>query len=115
MHELSIVQGLIQQVEEYLADNNYHKVLQIDLEVGQLSGVVQDALQFAYDVCSKGTKVDGARLNITVVPVKARCQTCFKEFRVEDYCFLCPDCCSADLDILQGYELKIKQMEVDEG
>jgi len=115
MHEFTIVQGLIQQIEEYLKRENYKKVLKINLEIGDLSGVVKEALEFAYDVCSKGTSIEGAQLKISRVPVKARCDKCYNEFFVEDYCFLCPDCGGIDLKILSGRELKIKEMEVDDG
>ncbi len=114
MHEFSIVQGLINQIEEYIEKENCRKVLKIELEIGEMSGVVQDALEFAYDVCSEGTLVEGAKLSIKMVPVKVRCRDCLNEFIVKDYCFSCPDCSSTGLDVLSGHELSIKEMEVEE-
>ena len=115
MHEFSIIQGLIQEVNEYIARENYESVLKISLEIGQMSGVVQDALEFAWDVSTKETTLDGVLLDISIVPVKAGCRKCLKEFQVEGYCFSCPHCKSPDLNILSGYELKIKEMDVEEG
>ena len=54
MHEFSIIQNLIPQVEAFLAQGNYKKVNKILLEVGVMSGVIQDALEFAYDICVEG-------------------------------------------------------------
>jgi len=114
MHEFSIVQGFIQQIEEYLCREKYKKVLKICLEVGEMSGVIHDALEFAYDICSKGTKVEGAKLCISMVPVKVRCRRCEKEFLVEDYCFSCPGCKGTDFQTVSGYQLNIKEMEVED-
>ena len=113
MHEFSIVQGLIQQVEEQLEKANCKKVLTIEVEVGEMSGVVVDALEFAFDVCSEGTVADGAKLTVTMVPVTAKCRQCHREFNVEEYTFSCPGCRNPDLEILSGYELIFKEMEVE--
>jgi hydrogenase nickel incorporation protein HypA/HybF len=114
MHELSIIQSLIPQIEEYITGDKYKKVNKIYLEVGVMSGVIADALEFAYDICSKGTKVEGAELLITTVPVTASCRQCNSKFEVQDYCFSCPQCNSTELDMISGNELRIKQIEVDE-
>jgi hydrogenase nickel incorporation protein HypA/HybF len=113
MHEISIISSLIQQIETLLENKPYTKVLTITLEIGTMSGVVPDALEFAYEVCSKGTRVDGAKLAIIPVPVTAKCQTCLAEFCLESYCFSCPHCNNQDLKIISGYELKVKEMEVE--
>ena len=77
MHEFSIIQSMIPQIEEFLVKGNYQKVNKILLEVGVMSGVIQDALEFAYDICSKGSPIEGAVLSIRMVPVIASCEKCF--------------------------------------
>ncbi len=113
MHEFSIVQGLIQQVEEQLQKENYRKVLTIEVEVGEMSGVVVDARGFGVGVCSEGTMADGAKLSVSMVRVTAECRQCHKEFNVEEYTFSCPECGAPDLEVLSGYELIFKEMEVE--
>ena len=114
MHEFSIIQNLIPQIEEFLLKGNYKKVNKILLEVGVMSGVIQDALEFAYDICSKGSAIEGAALSIRMVPVSASCDKCFIKFEVHDYSFLCPQCNGTDLKLLSGNELTIKEIEVEE-
>lgn len=114
MHEFSIIQNLIPQVEAFLAQGNYRKINRILLEVGVMSGVIQDALEFAYDICVKGSAIEGAELSIRMVPVTASCEKCFIKFEVQEYCFLCPQCNGADIKMLTGNELTIKEIEVEE-
>jgi hydrogenase nickel incorporation protein HypA/HybF len=114
MHELSIIQSMIPQIEEFLVQGNYKKVNRIRLEVGVMSGVVQDALEFAYDICVKGTAIEGAELSILMVPVTASCEKCFLKFEVQDYRYACPQCNDTDLKLLTGNELTIKEIEVEE-
>jgi hydrogenase nickel incorporation protein HypA/HybF len=114
MHELSIIQSLIPQIEEYITGNKCKKVNKIYLEVGVMSGVIADALEFAYDICSKGTKIEGAELLIKTVPVTASCKQCHSEFEVQNYCFSCPQCTGTELDMISGNELRIKHIEVEE-
>ena len=114
MHEFSIIQSLIPQLEECIDQGHYKKVNKIHLEVGVMSGVIADALEFAYDICSKGTRVEGAELSIRMVPVTASCEKCFNEFELQDYCFACPQCNGTALKMLTGHELRVKEIEVEE-
>ena len=114
MHEFSIIQSLIPQIEEFLTKGNYRKANKICLEVGAMSGVIPDALEFAYSICAQGTLVEGVELCIRMVPVTAVCEACFIKFEVHDYCFSCPQCKSTDLKMLTGNELKVKEIEVEE-
>jgi hydrogenase nickel incorporation protein HypA/HybF len=114
MHEFSIIQSMIPQIEEFLAQGNYRKVNRILLEVGVMSGVIQDALEFAYDICSRGTPLEGAVLSIRLIPVIASCEKCFVKFEIQDYRYMCPQCGGIDLKLLSGNELTIKEIEVEE-
>lgn len=105
---------MIPQIEEFLVQGNFNKVHKILLEVGVMSGVIQEALEFAYDICARGTAIEGAELNIRMVPVTASCEKCFIKFEVHDYSFLCPQCNSTDIKMLSGNELTIKEIEVEE-
>jgi hydrogenase nickel incorporation protein HypA/HybF len=114
MHELSILQGLIEQVEQAVANDDGCRVLKVRVEVGEMSGVVPEALEFAYEISCAGTVLEGAELVIETVSVKQRCRQCEKEFDVKDLCFLCPDCGSSNLEKLSGFELRIREIEIEE-
>jgi hydrogenase nickel incorporation protein HypA/HybF len=114
MHEFSIIQSMVPQIEEFLTQGKYRKVNKIVLDVGVMSGVIQDALEFAYDICVKGTTIEGAALSIRMIPVTASCEKCFLKFEVHDYSYACPQCNGTDLKLLTGNELTIKEIEVEE-
>ncbi len=106
---------MIPEIEQFLVKGNYKKVNKICLEIGEMSGVIADALEFAYSICSRGTRVEGAELCIRTVPVTATCENCFIKFEVQNYCFSCPQCQSTNLKMLSGSELRIKEIEVEDG
>jgi hydrogenase nickel incorporation protein HypA/HybF len=114
MHEFSIMQNMIPQIEEYLTRGKYRRVNRIVLEVGVMSGIIQDSLEFAYDICSQGSRIEGAQLSIRMVPVTASCEKCFIKFEVQDYSYICPQCSGTDLKMLTGNELTIREIEVEE-
>jgi hydrogenase nickel incorporation protein HypA/HybF len=108
MHELAITESVVAQVGEKLPDA---KVAAVTLEIGRLSGVVADSVRFCFDLCTPGTPLEGARLEIIDIPGRGRCRTCTSELDVAD---LLPECgCgSFDIEILGGEELRIRQVEV---
>ena len=108
MHELAITESVVEGVAERFSDS---RVTRVVLEIGELSGVVPDAIRFCFDVCAQGTPLQGATLEIVSVPARARCSACQREIVIEDGIGLCP-CGSADLAFLSGQELKIKAVAV---
>ncbi len=113
MHELSIAQDIISIVEENVNKADASKVYELELEVGQFSGVMEDALEFALDSIVKGTILDGAKRIIIKVPAIAVCESCNTDFSPEFEYTPCPSCGNFGFKILQGNELRIKSLKVD--
>jgi hydrogenase nickel incorporation protein HypA/HybF len=109
VHELAITESLVSTVRERIGDDA--KVRRVRLIVGKLSGVVPDALMFCFDVCAKGTPLEGALLEIDEIAARARCRECDQETVIEDAIPLCR-CGSPDIALLSGQELRIKEVEV---
>ncbi|MBT8220408.1 MAG: hydrogenase maturation nickel metallochaperone HypA [Bacteroidia bacterium] len=112
MHELSIVQNILEIANNEVKKVNAHKVDQIDLQIGYLAGVEMDALLFAWNACVPETVLANAERIIHLVPAKAKCTNCKAEFETEDYFAQCPDCNEYLTELIQGKELKIKQLVV---
>jgi hydrogenase nickel incorporation protein HypA/HybF len=87
------------------------RVARVRLAIGKLSGVMPDAVSFCFDVCAAGTPLEGARLEVEEITARVRCRTCRAETLLDDDVPLCR-CGSADLEVLSGQELKIKEVEV---
>lgn len=108
MHELALMQSLVATVEEQVPD----RVTRVRLEIGRLTAVVPDALRFCFDVCARGTRLEGALLEIVDVAPRARCGTCGREDEVEGDVVLRCACGSVELSMLAGRELRIAEVEV---
>jgi hydrogenase nickel incorporation protein HypA/HybF len=89
------------------------RVHTIRLRVGALSGVVPDALEFAFEALAPGTPAEGATLAIENVPARFWCGSCFAEFQADDIIAECPGCHQASGEIRAGRELELASMEID--
>ena len=114
MHELSIAMGIVEAAMDEAKQRNV-QVSAVHLRLGALSGVVKDALLFSYEVACQDTPLEGSRLVIEEVPVSVFCPQC-KEKRVLEsiQLFICPECDSPTGDVLQGKELEVFALEVEE-
>lgn len=110
MHELGITENIVSIA---VAHARGAKVQRVSLEIGKLSAVMPEAIQFCFDICSQGTLVEGAQLEIIEVAGLARCRHCGTEIALEMPFGVCT-CGSTDLQILQGEELKLKELETEE-
>ncbi|QLE54051.1 hydrogenase maturation nickel metallochaperone HypA [Nostoc sp. TCL26-01] len=110
MHELGITQNIVAIVNEYAKGA---KVNRIVVEIGQLSAIMPDAVQFCFDICTQGTVLAGATLEIIAIPGLAQCRQCGAKIALDKPFGIC-DCGSVHLDLITGEELKIKEIEIEE-
>jgi len=114
MHELSIAQSLLGIVEEESAPFKDAKVVSVKLRIGKLSGVVPEALKFAFEIITKGGVAEGASLDIEEVPITIKCHQCQKLFIAEDPFMICPHCDGWDVEMISGKELEIRELEIED-
>jgi len=110
MHELGIAQSLVEIAIEYAQGT---KVRRVTLEIGQLTAILPSAIEFCFDVCCQGTVLEGAILEIIEKPGLGRCRQCGSEMAVELPFSIC-DCGSINVDLIQGQELQLKELETEE-
>ncbi len=113
MHEMSIAINIVEIAEEEVQKAGARSVLSIKLEIGALSGVIIEALEFAMEEAVKNTILENAKVDILFIPAKARCMNCHNEFEVDDLFSPCPECNSIETEIIKGREMKIKSLVVD--
>ena len=113
MHELGITENIVNIALTKASEAQAKKVIQINLVVGELSGLVPDCIQFYFDPLSKDTIAQGALLNFESVPVQLRCRNCSTVFQPQDTLWSCPKCKSQSVEISKGRELYIESMEVE--
>jgi hydrogenase nickel incorporation protein HypA/HybF len=113
MHEQSIVEALLATVLEKAKEGEAKKVVRVYLVVGELSGVLQDAVDFYFGFLSQNTIAAGADLFFVQPPTLVRCRECNTEFSPENLNLSCPKCKERKVEILSGRELYIESMEVE--
>ena len=112
MHEVGIIQNALQMAVTQAQAAGAHRLHQLRLRVGVLSGVVPEALQFAFEVVSRGTIAEGGRLEVEAVPAACWCAGCQAEFVCEDLWYECPRCHQLSSDLRRGLELEVTSMEI---
>ncbi len=113
MHELSIAVNLVELAEAAAREAGATHVDVVFLQVGALSGVVADALQFGYGVATRGTLLEGSRLEIEEMPVRVYCPDCDRESSLPSpQSLCCPLCGRPTFDLRGGHELELRSMEV---
>lgn len=113
MHEFSVAQNIVEIVIESFEKSDANKIYSVEIDVGTLSGVIIDALEFALDSAVKGTVMEKSKIKINNIHAKALCNKCHKEFTMNDFFTNCSHCGSLDYKILEGKELKVKSIEVE--
>lgn len=112
MHEVSICEGIILLLEEQAVVQHFQQVQTLWLEIGELAGVELEALRFSFEVVSRGTLAEGARLEILQPQGRAWCQDCTQRVSVKTRYDACSECGGYQLQVCAGDELRIKELEV---
>jgi hydrogenase nickel insertion protein HypA len=115
MHEISLVQGLFQQLGDLAAENKASRILSVTMEIGPLSGVVADSFRFGFDILSAESElVRGARLIIETPPARYLCSGCGQVAEtVDGRPDACPNCQDLLLVPQGGDDLILRQVEME--
>ena len=111
MHELSIAEAIVRIAAAHAGER---RVWKVELKVGHLRQVVPTALEFAFELVALGTPVEGAELEIEVVPAAGLCRGCGTESALDAFPFRCSHCGALDLDVTRGEELLVEALELEE-
>lgn len=113
MHELSLMEGVLEIVLDAQKVNGFKRVARIVLEVGELSGALPEALEFCFAAVMQGSPAEGAELELAIIPGEGWCGGCLQAFRMESRIDLCPGCGGPPASITGGSDLHVKAIEVD--
>ena len=113
MHELAVTQGMLSIALEHATKAGATKIMHINLVIGEMSGIVDDSVQFYFDFVSKDTLAEGASLNFERVPARFRCRACQTTFSPDQRQWTCPQCGELSLEIVAGKEFLVDSIEVE--
>jgi len=113
MHEVAIMTEAVRMAVESAEAAGAQRITALRLRIGVLSGVVPEAMRFAWDVVRPGTMLADARLEIYPVAAVCWCPTCQKEFESKEFLSECPRCHELSGDLRRGRELQIAALELE--
>lgn len=113
MHEFSIAVSIVDIALEHANKAGAKTVNEVELEIGELSGVVYEAMETAMDAAIKGTLLENARVKILRIPGMGKCLSCNSTFKLFNFFDPCPHCGAFAPEVLSGKELSIKSINVD--
>src|SRR3989304_5414398 len=102
MHELAVTDSILNIATRYAAAANATRITDLYLVIGQLATIVDDSVQFYWDIVSKDTPAEGAKLHFRRIPAELLCLNCDTHYPPGDEILACPECDSASVRIVAG-------------
>lgn len=113
MHELTLAKALVEMASDYAARNGAPRVKRISVRLGVLAGIMR-SLYFCFEPASRGTRCEGAVLDIEEVPLTVQCTAC-NEIKTPKglYNFRCPTCGRPTPKVVTGREMQLVALELE--
>lgn len=113
MHELTITESLLEIALRHARKANASTITDLYLVIGQLSSIVDDSVQFYWDIIAKDTLAEGATLHFKRIPTKILCLDCKNQYMPNDNSMACPNCESIKVKIISGEEFFLEAINVE--
>jgi hydrogenase nickel incorporation protein HypA/HybF len=113
MHELGVTQSILDIALRHAQDAGAVRIRELNLVIGELASVVDDSVQFYWDMIARDTIAEGAVLHFTRIPARLRCNTCAHTFSIDRREFVCPSCGSPSVAVAGGDEFYLESIDVD--
>ncbi|MBK5271828.1 MAG: hydrogenase maturation nickel metallochaperone HypA [Bacteroidia bacterium] len=114
MHELSIAQSILAIAENSAPKNSNAVVTGVNLQIGELSGIEIETLEFALSIIKENTVLQKADVNIEIIKGEAQCSDCNTIFPISSFGTCCPQCGGYSMKILKGREMRVLNLIVNE-
>jgi len=113
MHEYSIVQALLEQIEELALQNSATKVTKVVTKIGMMSGVEPHLLEVAFETFKERSICDGAAFVMNIEPLLLECKSCHEQTQTQKAHYACQKCGSLDVVVIDGEEMYLMSLEME--
>jgi hydrogenase nickel incorporation protein HypA/HybF len=113
LHELSVAQSLLDIALRHAKQADATRITDLHLLIGDLASIVDDSLQFHWDMISQGTLAEGAQLHFQRIPTELRCDECGHTYQPGRGELVCPSCAGVRVRVVRGEEFQLESIEVE--
>jgi hydrogenase nickel incorporation protein HypA/HybF len=121
MHELSMADAIVKTIIEAAEKNDAIEVLEVTVEIGQMTMLNPEQIMFMVEVLSEDTILQGAKFIMEEIPIELECESCgFKgkiEFEgIDHYAPIinCPQCEGREISVTAGRECNVKNIKIEQ-
>lgn len=113
MHELAVTESILNISLRHAEEAGAQRITGVNLVIGQFASIVDNSVQFYWDIMTKNTIAQGSLLHFERIPGEMTCSTCGHVFCPSDKTFECPACSSSYVNITKGEEFLIDSIDVE--
>jgi hydrogenase nickel incorporation protein HypA/HybF len=113
MHELSVTESILEIATRHAQAAGARKVTDLNIVIGRLSSIVDDSVQFYWDILTVDTICAGSTLHFQRIPAGMLCLDCNREYTFEGEMIPCPNCGSLVARVVSGEEFRLDSIEVE--
>lgn len=114
MHELSVTENILEIALRHGKEYNAQKITDIFLVIGDLSSIIDESIEFYWNIIADNTIAKDAHLHFQRVHAKFKCLSCTTEYQLTDSEIVCPKCNSRNVQVIAGIEFYLEAIEIDE-
>jgi hydrogenase nickel incorporation protein HypA/HybF len=114
MHELSLAQSILKIVQDHVPPQRFNAVQLVRVDLGRLSGVVAESLEFCFEALVADTALRNSRLFLNSIPLRLACAGCQDTFQSDGDIFRCPVCGGSRTTVVSGMELQVTEIELED-
>lgn len=113
MHELAVTESILEITLRHAEQARGVKVTDIHLVIGELASIVDDSVQFYWDMVAEDTIAEGAKLHFRRIPAEMECLDCGRRYHPGEGQLRCPECEHGRVRVIAGEEFQLEAIEVD--
>lgn len=113
MHELPVAESILKLALQHAEKANAKRITDLYLVMGELSSMVDDSIQFYWEIIAKDTIAEKAILHFRRVPAELQCMTCFEKYQPADKELVCPKCGGVGAKVIAGEEFSLESIDVE--
>ncbi len=113
MHELSVTESILEIALRHAREANATRITNLYLVIGQLASIVDDSVQFYWDIISKNTLAEGATLHFHRIPATFTCLDCNHQYSPANDGYSCPNCQSDHVKVTSGDQFFMEAIDIE--